>query len=104
VSGGTAGGVVAAVKLARLGRSVLLLQPGRHLGGMTSGGLGWTDFGKKSVIGGMARQFYRDAGRAYDKEEEWLFEPHVAEEIMNRMVAAARVPVRFRQYLDRVAM
>ena len=52
----------------------------------------------------MARQFYRDAGRAYGKEEEWLFEPHVAEEIMNRMVAAARGPVRFCQYLDRVAM
>lgn len=104
VYGATAGGVVAAVKAARLGKRVVLLQPGRYLGGLTSGGLGWTDHGKKHVIGGMARQFYCDVGRAYGKAEEWYFEPHVAEAVMQRMVAEARVPVRFCQYLDRVTM
>lgn len=102
VYGASAGGVVAAVKAARMGKRVVLLQPGKHLGGLTSGGLGWTDYGKQHVIGGMARQFYRDAGRAYGKPEEWRFEPHVAEAVMNALVAEARVPVRLCQYLDRV--
>ncbi|MFM8336792.1 MAG: FAD-dependent oxidoreductase, partial [Opitutaceae bacterium] len=40
VYGGTSGGVAAAVAAARRGRRVVLIEPGRHLGGLTSGGLG----------------------------------------------------------------
>ncbi len=104
VYGASASGVVAAVKAARLGRRVVLLQPGRHLGGLTSGGLGWTDFGKQHVIGGMARQFYFATGRGYGKAEEWQFEPHVAEAVFQRWCAEARVPVRFCQYLETAEM
>src|SRR5436309_3004552 len=77
VYGGTAAGVVTAVKSARLGKTVILLQPGKHLGGLTTGGLGWTDYGKKHVIGGMARRFYDEVGREYGLPEEWQFEPQV---------------------------
>ena len=52
VYGGTAGGVIAAVAAAREGKKTALVEPGVHLGGMVSGGLGWTDYGKKEVIGG----------------------------------------------------
>ena len=41
VYGGTAAGVLTAVTAAREGLTVALLEPGRHLGGMVSGGLGW---------------------------------------------------------------
>lgn len=102
VYGGTAAGVMTAVKCARLGKTVLLLQPGKHLGGLTTGGLGWTDYGKKDVIGGMARQFYRDLGHDGGKNEEWHFWPSTAKRIIDRYVADAKVPVRFCQYLDKV--
>ena len=49
VYGGTAGGVAAAVQGARMGKSVVLIEPGRHIGGLTSGGLGATDIG---IVGG----------------------------------------------------
>ena len=104
VYGGTAGGVVAAVKAARLGKSVVLCQPGKHLGGMTTGGLGWTDFGRKHVIGGMSRQFYRDVGRRYGQDEQWRFEPSKARAVIDAMVEAAGVPVRLCQYLHTVAV
>jgi hypothetical protein len=104
VYGGTAGAVIAAVKAAKLGKSVVLLQPGKHLGGLTSGGLGWTDFGKKDVIGGMARQFYRDLGQEHGLEELWHFWPSTAERVLNRYLTAAQVPVRLCQYLDKVEM
>ena len=39
IYGGTAAGVIAAVAAANAGRSVILVEQGRHLGGMTSGGL-----------------------------------------------------------------
>ena len=55
VYGGTAGGVAAAVTVSKEGKSVILIEPGRHLGGMSSGGLGQTDFGNKQVIGGLSR-------------------------------------------------
>src|SRR4051812_20677892 len=79
--GGTPGGVVAAAAVAKLGKSVVLVEQGRHLGGLTSGGLGQTDFGNKAVIGGMSRDFYRRLGKHYGKEEVWTFEPHVAEKV-----------------------
>jgi hypothetical protein len=98
VYGGTAGGVIAAVSGAREGLHVALLEPGRHLGGMVSGGLSWTDFGKKDVIGGYALEFYWRAGRHYEmsrygQEIAWMHEPHVAEEIFRQMLREARVTV-----------
>src|ERR1700720_2529059 len=65
VYGGTAGGVIAAVSAAREGLKVALLEPGKHLGGMVSGGLSWTDFGRKEIIGGYALEFYWRAGKPY---------------------------------------
>jgi hypothetical protein len=96
VYGGTAGGVMAAVSAAREGLNTALLEPGRHLGGMVSGGLSWTDTGKKEVIGGYALEFYLRVGRHYQlsrygQEIGWIHEPHVAEEILRAMVREAGV-------------
>ena len=98
VYGGTAGGVIAAVSAAREGLKVALLEPGRHLGGMVSGGLSWTDFGRKEIIGGYALEFYWRAGRHYEmfrygQELAWMHEPHVAEDIFRAMLREARVTV-----------
>ena len=67
VYGGTAGGVITAVAAAREGLTVALLEPGRHLGGMVSGGLGWTDYGKKEVIGGYSLEFFERVGAKYGR-------------------------------------
>ncbi len=90
VYGGTAGGVMAAVAAAREGLTVVLLEPSRHLGGMVTGGLSRTDFGKKEVIGGIALEFYQRAGKKYGRDIEWMPEPHVAETILNEMIAEAK--------------
>ncbi len=63
VYGGTAGGVMTAVAAAREGLTVALLEPTKHLGGMVTGGLSRTDFGKKEVIGAIALEFYQRAGQ-----------------------------------------
>lgn len=93
VYGGTAGGVITAVAAAREGLRVALLEPGRHLGGMVSGGLGWTDYGKKEVIGGYALEFFRRVGKKYGEPLTWHFEPHVAEAVFDDLVKEARVQV-----------
>ena len=72
VYGGTAGGVMTAVAAAREGLTVAILEPGKHLGGMVTGGLSRTDFGKKEVIGGIALEFYQRAGKKYGREIEWM--------------------------------
>src|ERR1700760_3830319 len=79
VYGGTAGGVIAAVSAAREGLKTVLLEPTTHVGGMVSGGLGWTDYGKKEVIGGYALEFYLRVGRHYGLQRHgheigWLHE------------------------------
>jgi hypothetical protein len=96
VYGGAAGGVIAAVAAAREGLKTALLAPGGHLGGMVSGGLGWTDYGRKAVIGGYALEFYHRVGRHYQmplygQDAAWLPEPHVAEDILRSMVKEAGV-------------
>ncbi len=70
-----------------------LIEPGRHLGGMTSGGLGATDIGNKSAITGLSRDFYRRIGQHYGKFEQWTFEPGVAENLFNQYIKEANVPV-----------
>lgn len=100
VYGGTSGGVAAAVQAAKMGQRVVLIEPGKHLGGLTSGGLGATDIGNKGAIGGISREFYRRIGRHYGKDEAWTFEPHVAEQIMDEFVREAGVTVVRQERLD----
>jgi hypothetical protein len=86
VYGGTAGGVIAAVAAGREGLRVALVAPDSHLGGMVSGGLGWTDYGKQQVIGGYSREFFERVGRKYKRAIEWHFEPHVAEAVFEDLL------------------
>ena len=95
VYGGTAGGVMTAVSAAREGLTVALLEPSQHLGGMVTGGLSRTDFGKKEVIGGIALEFYQRAGKKYGREIEWMPEPRVAEAVLNEMVREAQTVTVF---------
>src|SRR5215813_5689603 len=74
VYGGTSGGISAAIQAARMGKSVVLIEPGKHLGGLTSGGLGATDIGNKSAIGGIAREFYQRIKKHYADERAWIYE------------------------------
>ncbi|MEY3174803.1 MAG: hypothetical protein RLZZ436_2717 [Planctomycetota bacterium] len=120
VYGGTSAGVTAAVQTARMGHSVILIEPTRHIGGLTSGGLGFTDSGDKRVIGGLSREFYQrvrrhyDAPAAWDRERPedyaryranedamWTFEPRIAEQILREMLKEAQVPVIESERLDR---
>ena len=102
VYGASSGGVIAAYTAARLGKKVILISPEYQLGGLSSGGLGNTDIGNKTAITGLARDFYRRVGYHYGKPEQWIFEPHVAENIFKDYIREARVAVLFRQYIQRV--
>jgi hypothetical protein len=93
VYGGTSAGVTAAVRAARAGRSVVLVVFGRHLGGLTSSGLGATDSGRIDAIGGLPREFYRRVGAHYGEPESFAFEPHVAESVFDAWVAEESIPV-----------
>lgn len=95
VYGGTAGGAIAAVAAAEEGRKTVLIEPRTHIGGMTSGGLGRTDFGDMSVIGGRSKEFYVRVGKHYGEPVSWYFEPHQAERVLKEWLDAARVTVVF---------
>ncbi len=101
VYGGTAGGIASAVQAARMGKRVALIEPGQHLGGMSSGGLSFTDTYWPSAVGGIASDFYRRAGRAYGKVgAEYRFEPKVAEQIFESMVVENSIDVFRGERLD----
>ena len=93
VYGATASGVAAAVAAARQGARVALVEPGSHLGGMVSGGLGHTDTGKKETIGGLSLEFFKRVGRHYNQPVAWEIEPHVAENVFKTMAREAKVKV-----------
>ncbi len=102
VYGATSGGVIAACTAARLGKKVLLVSPALHPGGLSSGGLGNTDIGNKVAITGLARDFYKRVGQYYGKPEQWIFEPHVAENIFRAYIAEAGIHVLYQQAIQRV--
>ncbi len=116
VYGGTAGGVIAAVAAAREGKGVVVLEPGKHVGGMVSGGLGATDFGNRACIGGYSREFFdrvrshyvkkygADAQQVKDCSDGFHFEPHVAEQVFNEMLQEAKVEVLLGRRLKSAAM
>lgn len=97
IYGATAGGVMAAIAAAGEGLRVALLEPGKHVGGMVSGGLGWTDRGDETVIGGLARAFYERVGAHYGTSPWDILgpEPKVAERIFRDWLREAGVEVIF---------
>ncbi len=120
IYGNTAAAVAAAVQVKRMGKSVVIVGPDKHLGGLSSGGLGWTDSGNKEVIGGVSREFYQRVKKYYDEPEtwrwqkpetypryrpqddaQWTFEPHVAEQVFEDLVREYKIPVHRDQWLDR---
>ena len=129
VYGGTSSGVIAAVQAKKMGKSAIIVGPDKHLGGLTSGGLGFTDTGNKAVIGGLARDFYHRIWQRYQqpsawrwqKKSEygnkgqgtpaidgknrtmWIFEPHVAEQVFENYVKEYQIPVYRDEWLYRSA-
>jgi hypothetical protein len=112
VYGCTPAGVTAAIQAKRDGKTVALICRDKHVGGMTTNGLGFADTGNHGAIGGMARQFYRDVKAYYaargvaalegqtksgpeDRDGMWVFEPHVAEAVFEGWLSTAGIkPVR----------
>jgi len=104
VYGATSAGIIAAIEGRKRGLNVVLLANGSHLGGLTTGGLGYTDFGDKRIVGGLSREFYKRVGAHYSVVEEWKFEPSVASRVFGEMLREAGVePILF-QYLSSVAV
>jgi len=127
IYGGTSAGVTTAVQAKKMGKTAIIVGPDKHLGGLSSGGLGWTDTGKKEVIGGLSREFYHRVFKHYDTKEAWkwqkkeqygnkgqgnramdgeertmwIFEPSVAEKIFEDFVREYKIPVHRDEWLDR---
>lgn len=127
IYGGTAAAITAAVQAKKMNKSVIVVSPDQHLGGMTSGGLGFTDTGDKTVIGGLAREFYHRIYLHYDRPEAWkwqqkaaygnkgqgipavdgenrtmwIFEPHVAEKVFEDFVKENNIVVLRNEWLNR---
>jgi hypothetical protein len=127
IYGGTSSAVSTAVQISRMGRSVIIVTPDSHIGGLSSSGLGFTDTGNKEVIGGIAREFYNLIYQHYQKPESWIwekqseygnkgqgspaidgekrtmwiFEPHVAEEAFETLIRQNNIPVYRDEWLER---
>jgi hypothetical protein len=127
VYGCTSGAVTSAIQAKKMGKSVIMVCPEKHLGGLTAGGLGWTDSGNKAVIGGLSREFYQRIWQHYDRPENWkwqkreeygnrgqgtpamdqgartmwIFEPHAAEGVYEAWVKELGIPIVRDAWLDR---
>ena len=105
IYGGTSSGLAAAIQARRMGRSVVVLEPSQHLGGLTTGGLGATDSGRRNAIGGIAAEFYRrvkayyvetygaDSQPVKDCSGGFRFEPHVASLVFRQMLDEVGVAI-----------
>ena len=121
IYGGTSAGIVAAVQATRMGKTVIVIEPSGHIGGLSTGGLGATDIGNKQAIGGISREFYERIAQKYAKpeawkwqekedysrkstEEEipsmWTFEPKVAQEIFQDLIHENNLDIVLNERLD----
>jgi hypothetical protein len=125
VYGGTSAGIASAIQSSRMGKSVVLIEPGKRLGGMTTGGLGQTDIGNKHVVGGISREFYQNINRYYqvpenwkwqsrsdymdegqtrtekDEDAMWTFEPSAALKVYHQMLSHEKVDIVYGERLNR---
>ncbi|WPV70387.1 FAD-dependent oxidoreductase [Chitinophaga sp. LS1] len=99
IYGGTSAGVIAGYTAKKMNKSVLIIEPGTRLGGLTSGGLGYTDIGNKYAITGISRDFYRRIGKHYGRFEQWIFEPGVAERTFQQYIKEGGVEVLYQQHI-----
>jgi FAD dependent oxidoreductase len=101
------------VQAAAMGKRVVLVEAGQHLGGMSVEGLGGTDidnhkeFQNSPAVGGLALEFYRRINAYYGRTKAfdetirnrgrnaslWRFEPHVAEAVFDAWVKESGVIV-----------
>lgn len=102
VYGGTSAGVIAAYTAKKMHRSVILVEPGSRLGGLTAGGLGYTDIGNKYAVKGLALDFYRRLGKHYGNFEQWVFEPEIAKRTFEQYIREAQVDVLYHHQLSAV--
>jgi hypothetical protein len=127
IYGGTSAAVIAAVEVAQSGKSVIMVSPDVHLGGLSAGGLGWTDTGKKETIGGLSRNFYHRVYNHYQQDEAWkwmkkdeygntgqgtpaidgdmrtmwIFEPHIAEQVFDELIEENSIELYRDEWLNR---
>lgn len=128
VYGGTSAAITTAVQVVKMGKTVVVVSPDARLGGLSSGGLGATDSGNRTVIGGLAREFYHrlwlhyqdesawtfqpmpkengipgQGGRGIDNDSQtmWVFEPSVAEKVFEDFVKEYKIDVFKNEKLDR---
>jgi hypothetical protein len=124
IYGGTSSGVIAAIQAARMGKSVAVIEPGKHLGGLTSGGLGWVDVGNPNTIGGLTREYFHRVWKHYQDEDAWkwekkremsgqhaplppddqtmwILEPSVAERLFDQMANEVNVSIVRNERLNR---
>ncbi|MFY7794940.1 MAG: FAD-dependent oxidoreductase [Chitinophagaceae bacterium] len=99
IYGATSAGIMAAYTAKMNGKSVALIHPDGHAGGLSTGGLGFTDIGNKYVITGLARDFYRRLGSIYGKFEQWVFEPRAASTVFDQYLTRAGIRIGFDRQL-----
>jgi len=125
IYGGTSAGIVSAIQTARMGKSVVIIEPTHRLGGLTTGGLGQTDIGNKHVIGGISREFYQNIRKYYDdpknwkwqdrneyldegqtrtekgEDAMWTFEPSAALKVYDQMLSGEKIDIVYGEKLNR---
>lgn len=106
VYGATSGGVVAALQADRMGKSVVLLEPYQHVGGMTASGLSALDVGNPATIGGIAREYFVELAARYGKQlkfenyfahtgGDFVIEPSGAEKLFLEHIEASNIDLFF---------
>lgn len=105
VYGGVPCGIAASIMAAREGTKVLLVEPTRHVGGLSTSGINTAESEHmlKWTIGGFADEFYRRLGDHYGSgKPEYFFESSVAEKVYNAMLKEAGVEVKYGASVDKV--
>jgi hypothetical protein len=109
IVGGTPGGIMTAIAAAREGKSSVILERTTHIGGLPANGLGATDIATRGATTGLfsefitrVKQYYiskygADSKQVKDCSDGFHFEPSVAEQILEQMLAEQKGKITIRK-------
>ncbi len=124
IYGATPAGLAAAEAICREGTSLIVVEPGTHIGGMITGGIAVTDTGTPHLVGGIAGEFFdevdaetfRTSGKPgpavlkfFTKElvwrtpRPWDLEPKTARTIFERWVGNRRYELLKNRSVNKVS-
>lgn len=101
IYGSTPSGIIAALQVVKMNKTVVIVSTSSRIGGMVAGGLSNTDVGNKQIISGLCLDYFKSIGYKYGLRNapKWSYEPKMALQVFNEILTKNHIPIIYNDQL-----